>query len=119
MSVQRQIVHDAAPNRANASQPAKGKPMPQVSLSPDGHQLSLQTADATLRFHAVWLRHNALDADTRDQNNGQRLITLADLPDDCTLAAAETTDTSATVTFTDGKTTAFPIAWQRSVASAV
>jgi len=85
--------------------------MPQVSLSPDGHQLSLQTADATLRFHAVWLRHNALDADTRDQNNGQRLITLADLPDDCTLAAAETTDTTVTATFTDGKTTAFPIAW--------
>ncbi len=85
--------------------------MPQISLSPDGHILSLQTAKASARFHAIWLRHNAFDPDTRDPNNGQRLITLADLPDTCTLAAAETTDTTVTVTFTDGKTTDFPLNW--------
>ncbi|MCP4820747.1 MAG: gamma-butyrobetaine dioxygenase, partial [Shimia sp.] len=50
----------------------------------------------------------------RDPNNGQRLITLADLPDTCTLAAAETTDTTVTVTFTDGKTTDFPLNWLTS-----
>uniref|UniRef100_A0A0G4I8J6 TauD/TfdA-like domain-containing protein n=1 Tax=Chromera velia CCMP2878 TaxID=1169474 RepID=A0A0G4I8J6_9ALVE len=37
---------------------------------------------SSVRFHAFWLRDNALDALTRDPRNGQRLITLADLPEE-------------------------------------
>ena len=35
---------------------------------------------ASLRFHSTWLRDNALDTKTRDKNNGQRLITVSDVP---------------------------------------
>ena len=35
---------------------------------------------ASLRFHSTWLRDNALDTKTRDKNNGQRLITVSDIP---------------------------------------
>ncbi|MEC8930539.1 MAG: TauD/TfdA family dioxygenase, partial [Candidatus Latescibacterota bacterium] len=35
---------------------------------------------APSRFHAIWLRDNAPDAETRSAANGQRLITLSDIP---------------------------------------
>ena len=35
---------------------------------------------APLRYHSTWLRDNALDSKTRDKNNGQRLITISDVP---------------------------------------
>jgi len=35
---------------------------------------------STLRYHSTWLRDNALDPKTRDSKNGQRLITLSDIP---------------------------------------
>ena len=33
-----------------------------------------------LRYHATWLRDNANDPKTRDKNNGQRLISVSDIP---------------------------------------
>jgi len=36
----------------------------------------------TARFHAMWLRDNALDAATRSPGNGQRLVTILDIPRD-------------------------------------
>ena len=35
---------------------------------------------APLRYHSTWLRDNALDGKTRDKKNGQRLITVSDIP---------------------------------------
>ena len=35
---------------------------------------------APLRYHSTWLRDNALDAKTRDKKNGQRLISVSDIP---------------------------------------
>ena len=35
---------------------------------------------APLRYHSTWLRDNANDPKTRDKNNGQRLISIADIP---------------------------------------
>ena len=35
---------------------------------------------APLRYHSTWLRDNALDVKTRDEKNGQRLITVSDIP---------------------------------------
>jgi gamma-butyrobetaine hydroxylase len=34
----------------------------------------------TARFHALWLRDNALDAETRSPRNGQRLVTILHIP---------------------------------------
>ena len=35
---------------------------------------------APLRYHSTWLRDNSLDSKTRDKNNGQRLISISDVP---------------------------------------
>ena len=35
---------------------------------------------APLRYHSTWLRDNALDVKTRDKKNGQRLISVSDIP---------------------------------------
>ncbi len=49
----------------------------------DGKSIILQRIDgSTLRYHSTWLRDNALDPKTRDIKNGQRLITLSDIPID-------------------------------------
>lgn len=60
-----------------------------ASLSADGRVLTLTDAGAApARFHAVWLRDNAWDAETRAAGNGQRLITLRDIPRDIHISAA-------------------------------
>lgn len=65
-----------------------------------------------LRFHAIWLRDNAQDAGTRDPGNGQRLITLADIPPDTRLAAATADDRGVTLRFApEGKTVTFDPDW--------
>ena len=43
------------------------------------------------RFHALWLRDNAPDATTRSPANGQRLITVLDIPAETTIATARVT----------------------------
>jgi len=47
----------------------------------DGNSIILKRTDGSaLRYHSTWLRDNALDPNTRDSKNGQRLITLSDIP---------------------------------------
>jgi gamma-butyrobetaine dioxygenase len=56
----------------------------------EGRAVELSIGGRPSRFHAIWLRDNAQDAATRSPSNGQRLITLLDIP-------AETRVTRATV----------------------
>ena len=52
-----------------------------VKIIDEGRSIILQRLDgSTLRYHSTWLRDNALDPKTRDTKNGQRLITLSDIP---------------------------------------
>ena len=52
-----------------------------VKIVDSGKSIILQRADgSSVRYHSTWLRDNALDPKTRDTNNGQRLITLSDIP---------------------------------------
>lgn len=82
--------------------------MTQALVEENGAVLNLSGT----RFHAVWLRDNALDPDTRDPRNGQRLITLADLADDLRLSAATVQGDTLHVTFTpEDKTVTFPLSW--------
>ncbi|SLN32508.1 Gamma-butyrobetaine dioxygenase [Roseovarius litorisediminis] len=84
---------------------------PTVSLQDAGAVLCLDD----LRFHAVWLRDNALDPDTRDPRNGQRLITLSDIPEDVTISDAHTQAGQLHCTFQpEDKTVSFPLAWLRA-----
>ncbi len=40
------------------------------------------------RFHAVWLRDNGQDDKTRDSGNGQKRITLLDIPENTRIESA-------------------------------
>ena len=60
----------------------------EATIEAGGRVLRLALDGLEARFHAVWLRDNALDPATRDPGNGQRLITLADLPEDLTITDA-------------------------------
>src|SRR5262245_13336548 len=67
------------------------------------------------RFHAVWLRDNALDDKTRSAGNGQRLITILDIPAETRIGAASITGEALEVTFApEGKTVSFPAQWLRA-----
>jgi [2-(trimethylamino)ethyl]phosphonate dioxygenase len=64
------------------------------------------------RFHAVWLRDNALDAKSRDPGNGQRLITLADIPSDLAISHATVVNDQVEVRFApEDKTVHYPLGW--------
>ena len=56
-----------------------GADMNSVSIDPDGQIIRLTMANRAHRFHAIWLRDNALDPNTRSTGNGQRLIALQDI----------------------------------------
>lgn len=83
-----------------------------VSIAPDGSYLTLFSENAHTRFHAVWLRDNAQDPETRAPLNGQRLITLADIPTGTTLSAANLSGETLSVTFApENKTVTFALPW--------
>ena len=60
-----------------------------VKVIDSGKSIILQRPDGSaLRYHSAWLRDNALDSKTRDPKNGQRLITLSDIPKDTLIKSA-------------------------------
>ncbi len=82
--------------------------MTQAIIEADGTVLNLDGA----RYHALWLRDNALDPDTRDPANGQRLITLNDLPAQVTLSDVAVEEDVLRCTFApEDKTVRFPLSW--------
>ena len=86
--------------------------MASVTIDPSGSFLTLDTGSAPLRFHSVWLRDNACDPETRAPGNGQRLITVRDIPPDTRIARADVRGGLLKVSFTpEGKSVAFDIAW--------
>lgn len=84
-----------------------------VIRAPSGAFVTLETAAGARRFHAIWLRDNAQDAETRAPGNGQRLITLRDIPADTRIESARITDDGKVeVRFApDGKSTSFDPDW--------
>jgi len=85
--------------------------MTQVSIESGGQVLTL---DGT-RFHAIWLRDNAPDPETRDPGNGQRLIALRDIPADTVVGDARVEGESLHVTFApEGKDVKYDIAWLKT-----
>ena len=84
-----------------------------VKISSDGTWITLDTERCeTARFHALWLRDNAHDPETRASGNGQRLITLRDIARDTIVAAARVEGERLIVTFApEQKTVAYDIDW--------
>jgi gamma-butyrobetaine hydroxylase len=66
------------------------------------------------RFHALWLRDNALDPETRSPANGQRLITILDQPSSPRIHATSLSAGNLDVTFApEKKSVSFPLPWLR------
>src|SRR6476661_419789 len=89
-------------------------PLASARLLDDGAAVELTwTTHKKARFHALWLRDNARDGATRSSANGQRLITILDIPAATRLSAAEVSSAGdLTVTFApEGKSVSFPAAW--------
>lgn len=64
------------------------------------------------RFHAIWLRDNAWDSQTRAPGNGQRLIALRDIPADTRIGSASVAGTKLSLTFLpEGRKIDFDIPW--------
>lgn len=87
--------------------------MSAVTIDPSGAFLTLDMPSGARRFHAIWLRDNAQDPETRSPGNGQRLVTLADIPGDTRIAHAAISDSGALeVRFTpEEKTIPFALPW--------
>ena len=64
------------------------------------------------RFHALWLRDNAQDVETRSPTNGQKLITLADIPPETRLSEARWIDNVLHLSFEpEGKVIVYDPNW--------
>ncbi|WP_457939396.1 2-trimethylaminoethylphosphonate dioxygenase [Mesorhizobium sp. 10J20-29] len=64
------------------------------------------------RFHAIWLRDNAWDETTRAPGNGQRLITLGDIPADTRVVSAHAEAGQLHVTFQpEARSIAYDLVW--------
>lgn len=86
--------------------------MTTVSVAPTGHYLTLETPSQTLRFHAIWLRDNAQDPETRATGNGQRLIAVRNIPAETTISRADLQGDCLTITFVpENKTIEFDLNW--------
>ena len=83
-----------------------------VSVSADGGILTLATQQNTTRFHAIWLRDNSPDPDTKSSGNGQRLIALRDIPKDTRISNVQADGGSLDITFApEEKTASFDLGW--------
>ena len=73
--------------------------MSRVTVEPGGTVVQLCLGKEIMRFHAIWLRDNAQDDETRDQINGQRLITLNQIPRETWVSDARVDADSLVITF--------------------
>ena len=82
------------------------------SLSDDGLELAIKGSKSCYRFHAVWLRDKAWDSETRSPGNGQRLISLRDIPADTSIEAVKISGDTVSLTFSpEGKSVKYEIPW--------
>ena len=91
-----------------------------VKIIDNGKSIILQRDDgSTLRYHSTWLRDNALDPKTRDIKNGQRLITLSDIPIDTCVKSANLDDKGENISLTfspESKKVSFSTSWLETYA---
>ncbi len=87
--------------------------MSRIEVLDEGAVLSLMTEDAQrLRFHAIWLRDNAWDAQTRSPSNGQRLIALRDIPAATRIGSAQLDGDKVQILFQpENKSVSYQVDW--------
>ncbi len=86
-----------------------------VEVLDAGAAVSLAWADGlSARFHAIWLRDNAQNPETRDPANGQRLITLQQIAPGTRIAEARLAATALQLLFQpEDRWISFSAAWLR------
>ena len=89
-----------------------------IRVTDSGKVLVLQRSDGgNVRYHSTWLRDNALDPKTRDINNGQRLISLSDIPINTYIESATLDETGENIFLTflqkQKKFHFLPAGWKR------
>ena len=83
-----------------------------VSLIDSGAAIEISLSDKVHRFHALWLRDNAPDAETRSATNGQRLVTILDIPVETRIAEAAMAGEKLSLRFEpEGKSVDYSTAW--------
>ncbi|MCB1377594.1 MAG: gamma-butyrobetaine dioxygenase [Alphaproteobacteria bacterium] len=81
-------------------------------LMDGGRAVALSINGRPHRFHALWLRDNAQDSATRSATNGQRLITILDVPAESRISEAHVQGDDLVLRFEpEGNTVAFAAAW--------
>lgn len=86
--------------------------MAEVTIIDGGKAIALTGASGPMRFHAHWLRDNAWDETTRSPGNGQRLITLSDIPRETRITTAELAEGRLWLTFApEGKRIGYDPGW--------
>jgi len=87
--------------------------MHKVDLTENGRVATLMLdSTAPIRFHAIWLRDNAWDEETRAPGNGQRLIALRDIPNAIYIESAKIEEQVLKLTFQpENKTIDYDIDW--------
>ena len=92
----------------------------EARIEDEGRALRLRWADgAAARFHAVWLRDNCQDPQSRHPGSGQRLFDILDLPADIRVASTTPIGEELEVGFApDGHGTRFTSTWLRDHAYA-
>lgn len=77
-----------------------------------GRAVELDLMGQRHRFHALWLRDNAHDGKTRSPGNGQRLITVLDIPAETRITGAEARNGTMSLRFEpEGRVIDFDAAW--------
>lgn len=83
-----------------------------VSLRDGGQVVEIAIKGGRHRYHALWLRDNAGDPATRSAGNGQRLITILDIPASTHVAEAAVTDGRLSLRFEpEGKRVDYDLGW--------
>ncbi|MEM7045503.1 MAG: gamma-butyrobetaine dioxygenase [Pseudomonadota bacterium] len=87
-----------------------------VDVLDGGQAIAIRWVDGhCARFHAVWLRDNAFDEATRSPANGQRLITIQDIPEATRIEEVSIIDDALQLRFApDGKRSLHPGDWLRA-----
>ena len=86
-----------------------------IKITDSGKTIIFQRSNGSkVRFHATWLRDNALDSKTRDANSGQRLITLSEIPINTYIESATLDESGKNIFLTflpETKKVSFSVDW--------
>jgi gamma-butyrobetaine hydroxylase len=84
-----------------------------IEIADGGNAVHLKfDSGSDARFHAMWLRDNSPDPTTRDPGNGQRLITLNEIPRETVVSNAALNGDNLDVTFApEARTLSYPMAF--------